>query len=118
MSKSAAQEQLRIQIQTMQNTILPNVKHLGAKNATTEQRSEVVTQRINNVLPSVNSSVAPGGTMTLSAVPTATGSNNERNVRRRVSNGVQSNSSGSAHSVCEVSSLVGMIQQNTRALLH
>jgi hypothetical protein len=56
--------------------------------------------------------------MTLSAVPTATGSNNERNVRRRVSNGVQSNSSGSAHSVCEVSSLVGMIQQNTRALLH
>ena len=41
MSKSAAQEQLRIQIQTMQNTILPNVKHLGAENATTEQRSEV-----------------------------------------------------------------------------
>jgi hypothetical protein len=101
----------------MQNTILPNVKHLGAENATTEQRSEVVTQRNNNVLPSINSRIAPGGTLTLSAIPTATGSNNERNVRRRVSNGVQNNSSGSARSVCEVSSLVEMMQQNTRELL-
>jgi hypothetical protein len=33
-SKSTAQEQLRIQIRTMQNTILPNVEPLGAENAT------------------------------------------------------------------------------------
>jgi hypothetical protein len=130
LSKSAAQEQLRIQIRTMQNTILPNVEPLGAENATTEQRSEVATQRNNNVLASVNSSVAPGGTLTLSAIPTATarnnernaiptaiGSNNERSVRRRVSSGERRNNSGSARSVCEVSSLVEMMQQNTRALL-
>jgi hypothetical protein len=114
----------------MQNTILPNVEPLGAEYATTEQHSEVATQGNNNVLPSVNSSTAPGGTLTLSAIPTATGrnnernaiptaigSNNERNVRRRVSSGEQRNNSGSARSVCEVSSLVEMMQQNTRALL-
>jgi len=78
----------------MQNTILPNVEPLGAEYATTEQRSEVATQGNDNVLPSVNSSVAPGGTLTLSAIPTAIGSNNERNVRRRVSSGEQRNNSG------------------------
>jgi len=51
-SKSAAQEQLRIQIQTMQNTILPNVKHLGAENATTEQRSEVDWSKLYTLISS------------------------------------------------------------------
>jgi hypothetical protein len=116
-SKSAQQEQLRVQIRTMQNTILPPPEPLGAEDAATEIRTEVAPTRNNN-LPSVNSSVAPGGTLTL--VPVSTNSNNinERHVRRRVSNPASvGNGNGAARSFGDISSLMELMNNNTRAIL-
>ncbi len=48
----------------MQNTILPQLEPLGAEGLAIELRTEVATARTNNI-PSVNSSVAAGGTLTL-----------------------------------------------------
>ena len=116
-SKSAVQEQVRMQVRTMQNTILPPPEPLGPENSSAELRSEVASSKSNSI-PSVNTSVAPGGTLTLVPVSTSTNNNNERNVRRRVSNTPSSTSlSGPAHSIGDLSSLVEMIRQNTKVML-
>ena len=52
LSKSANQEQVRLQIRTMQNTILPPPEPLGAEDAVMELPTEVASGRTNN-LPSV-----------------------------------------------------------------
>jgi hypothetical protein len=116
-SKSAQQEQARIQIRTMQNTILPPPEPLGAEDTATELRSEVSTGRTSN-LPSVNSSVVAGGTLTLVPVSTSNNNNNERHVRRRVSNPASiSNGSGAGRSFGDISSLMEMMNNNTKAML-
>jgi len=115
LSKSASQEQVRLQIRTMHNTILPPPEPLGAEDAVTELRSEVGSGRNNNA-PSVNSSIASGGTLTLIPVSTST-SNNDRNVRRRVANVPSNNNiNGAARSIGDISSIVEMMNQNTRAM--
>ena len=76
-SKSAQQEQLRMQIRTMQNTILPPPEPLDAEDATTELWTEVAQEKNNN-LPSVNSRVVAGGTLTLVPVSATNNNNNER----------------------------------------
>jgi hypothetical protein len=99
----------------MQNTILPPPEPLGAKDATTELQSEVGSGRNSN-LPSVNSSIASGGTLMLIPVSSAT-SNNDRNVRCRVSNVPSNNNVNCAtHSFGDISSLVEMMNQNTRVM--
>jgi hypothetical protein len=116
-SKSAQQEQLRMQIWTMQNTILPPPEPLGAEDAATEIRTEVAPARNNN-LPSVNSSVAPGGTLTLMPVSKNSNNNNEQHVRRRVSNPASvGNGNGAARSFGDISSLMELMNNNTRAIL-
>jgi hypothetical protein len=116
-SKSAQQEQLRVQIRTMQNTILPPPEPLGAEDATTELRTEVAQVKNNN-LPSVNSSVVTGGTLTLVPVTTTNNNNNERHVRRRVSNPASINNGNVAsRSFGDISSLMEMMNNNTKAIL-
>ncbi len=117
-SKSAQQEQLRMQIRTMQNTILPPPEPLGAEDGATELRTEVAPVRNNNNLPSVNSSVVAGGTLTLVPVSTNNNNNNERHVRRRVSNPASiSNGSVAGRSFGDISSLMEMMNNNTKAIL-
>jgi hypothetical protein len=116
-SKSAQQEQLHVQIRTMQNTILPPPEPLGAEDATTELRTEVAPVRNNN-LPSVNSSLASGGTLTLVPVSTSNNNNNKCNVRRRVSNPAPvRNANVSSRSFGDVASLMEMMNNNTKAIL-
>ncbi len=107
-SKSVQQEQVRVQIRTMQNTILPLPEPLGAENAVVELRTEVASSRTTTV-PSVNSSVAAGGTLTLIPVSTSNNNNNnnnERSVRRRISNVASGNiRSGAGRSFGDISSL-------------
>ena len=115
-SKSANQEQVRLQIRTMQNTILPPPEPLGAEDSVAELPTEVSGGRTNNH-PSGNSSVAPGGTLTLIPVSTAN-NNNDRNVRRRVSTTPANNNvNGVARSVGDISALMEMMTQNTRVML-
>ncbi len=122
-SKSVQQEQVRVQIRTMQNTILPPPEPLGAENAVAELRTEVASSRTTTV-PSVNSSVAAGSTLTLIPVSTSNNNNNnnnnnnERSVRHRVSNVASGNiGSGAGHSFGDISSLLEMMNNNTRAIL-
>ncbi len=116
-SKSATQEQVRLQIRTMQNTILPPPEPLGAEDSVTELPTEVANGRTNNLL-SVNSSAAPGGTLTMIPISTATNNNNDRNVRCRVSTTPANNSvNGAACAVGDISSLVELVMQNTRVML-
>jgi hypothetical protein len=107
-----------MQIRTMQNTILPPPEPLGAEDGATELRTEVAPVRNNNNLPSVNSSVVAGGTLTLVPVSTNSNNNNERHVRRRVSNPASvGNGNGAARSFGDISALVDVMNQNTRAIL-
>jgi hypothetical protein len=116
-TKSAAQEQLCVQIQMMQNTILPPPKPLGTEDATAELLSEVATVRNSN-LPLVNSSIRSGGTLILIPISTAT-SNNNRNFRHMVSNVPSTNNvNGAACSIGDILSLVEMMNQNTRVMFH
>ncbi len=116
-SKSTQQEQLRVQIRTMQNTILPPLEPLGAEDAMMELQTEVAPARNNNI-PSVNSSVAPGGSLTFVPVSSSTNNNNEHHVRRCVSNPASvSNGNGAARSIGDISSSVEMMNNNTRAIL-
>jgi hypothetical protein len=82
-ARTEAQEEARIQIRTMQRTILPPPEPLGAKDATTVLRTEQAPVRCNSHA-SLNSGVVPGGTLTVEPF-TASGINSSRNVRRRVS---------------------------------
>jgi hypothetical protein len=68
----------------MQRTILAPPEALGANGEETELRTEVAAPRHNN-LTSLNSSVAPGGTLTVEPVVDS-GTNATRNVRRRTMN--------------------------------
>ncbi len=119
-SKSAQQEQVRVQIRTMQNTILPPPEPLGADNAVTELRTEVATSRTSNV-PSINSSVAAGGTLTLIPVSTSNNNNNnnnERSVRRCVTNAASTNiGNAAARSFGDILSLLEIMNNNTKAIL-
>jgi hypothetical protein len=63
----------------MQNTILPPPEPLGAEDAVVELPTEVASRRNNNA-PSINSSVAPDGTLSLIPVSTSTNNNHDRNV--------------------------------------
>ena len=102
----------------MQSTILPPPEPLGAEDATTELHSEVSSTGRNNNYPSVSSSVVPGGTLTLVPVSTSTNNNNERHVKRRVSSmNCNNNSSKRNRSFGDISSLVEVMNQNTRAIL-
>jgi hypothetical protein len=117
LSKSASQEQVRLQIRTMQNTILPPPEPLGAEDTVTELPTELASRRNNNI-PSINSSVAPGGTLTLIPVSTSTNNNNDRNVRQRVTSiPANNNANGTARSLGDLSSLVEMMNHNTRVML-
>ncbi len=79
--------------------------------------SEVTTRR-SSTLPSVNSSVAPGGMLTLIPVLTSTNNNDERNVKCRVTKAtLTSTESGGARPFGDISSLVEVMNQNTRAIL-
>ncbi len=102
----------------MQNTILPPPEPLGAEDSAKELRTEVATTRTSNI-PSVNSSVAAGGTLTLIPVLTSNNNNNERSVRHRVTNTASNNNAGSAaaHSFGDISVLLEMMNNNTKAML-
>ena len=116
-SRTEAQEGARIQICTMQRTILPPPEPLGSENATTELRTKVAPARRNNHA-SLNSSIAPGGTLTVDPI-TASGNNSSRNVRRRISRAATTTTSGSGglrRSVSDFSSLVDLLNMNTRTL--
>jgi hypothetical protein len=67
----------------MQSTIIHPPEPLGAKDATMEQHNEVATKR-NGSIPSIKSSVAPGGTLMLTSMPISTGNNNDRNLVLRL----------------------------------
>jgi hypothetical protein len=117
-SRTEAQEAARIQIRTMQQTILPPPEPLGSENVTTELRTEVAPARRNNHA-SLNSSVAPGGTLTVEPI-TASGNNSSRNVRRRISCAATTTTSGSGglgRSISDFSSLVDLLNMNTRTLM-
>jgi len=117
-SRTEAQEAARIQIRTMQRTILPPPEPLGSENVTTELRTEVAPARRNNHA-SLNSSVAPGGTLTVEPI-TASGNNSSRNVRRRISCAATTTTSGSGglgRSISDFSSLVDLLNMNTRTLM-
>ena len=102
----------------MQSTILPPPEPLGAEDATTELCSEVSSTMRNNNHLLVNSSVVPGGTLTLVPVSTSTNNNNERHVKHRVSSmNCNNNSSKRNRSFGDISSLVEVMNQNTRAIL-
>jgi hypothetical protein len=70
-ARTEAQEESRIQIRTMQHTILPPPEPLGAEDATTVLRTEQAPVRCNNHA-SLNSSVVPGGTLMVEPI-TASG---------------------------------------------
>ncbi len=69
---------------------------------------------------SLNSSIAPGGTLTVEPI-TASGNNLSRNVRRRLSSNVAgataSGNGGLGHSMGYFSSLVDFLNLNTRTLM-
>jgi hypothetical protein len=117
-SKSAQQEQVRVQIRTKQNTILPPPEPLRAEGLATELRTEVATTRTSNI-PSINSSVAAGGTLTLIPVSSSNNNNNERSVRHRVTNAASNNNTGSAaaNSYGDISVLLEMMNNNTRVMI-
>ena len=117
-SRTEAQEAARIQIRTMQQTILPPPEPLGSENVTTELRTEVAPARRNNHA-SLNSSIAPGGTLTVEPI-TASGNNSSRNVRRRISCAATTTTSGSGglrRSISDFSSLVDLFNMNTCTLM-
>jgi hypothetical protein len=118
-SRIEAQEAARIQIRTMQRTILPPPEPLGSENATTELRTEVALARRNNHA-SLNSSIAPGGTLTVEPI-TASGNNSSRNVHRRIScaatTTTTSGSGGLGRSISDFSSLVDLLNMNTCTLM-
>lgn len=110
-----AQEAVWIQIRTMQEAILPPLQPLGSKGAITDLKSEVALVKCNNHA-SLNSSVAPGGTLTVELM---TENNSSRNVQRRVSNVAAALASGNGGLGCimgDLSSLVNLLNMNTRAL--
>jgi hypothetical protein len=117
-SRTEAQEAARIQIRTMQRSILPPPEPLGSENATTELRTEVAPVRRNNHA-SLNSSVAPGGTLTIEPI-TASGNNSSRNVHRRISCAATATASGTGglgRSISDFSSLVDLLNMNTHTLM-
>jgi hypothetical protein len=78
----------------------------------------VAPVRCNNHA-SLNSSVAPGGTLTVEPI-TASGNNSSRNVRRRISCAATATASGSGglgHSISDFSSLVDLLNMNTCTLM-
>jgi hypothetical protein len=91
---------------------------LGSENATTELRTEVAPVRRNNHA-SLNSSVAPGGMLTVEPI-TASGKNSSRNVHRTISCAATTTTSGSGglgRSISDFSSLVDLLNMNTRTLM-
>jgi len=109
-SRTERQEQARIQIRTMQRTIVPPPEALGANGEEAELQTEVAAPRRNNHT-SLNSSVAPGGTLTVEPI-TATATNATRNVRRRTMNAPSSSFTSGAFT-----SLVELLNMNTRSLM-
>jgi hypothetical protein len=70
-------------------------------------------------MPHLISSVAPGGTLTVEPI-TASGNNSSRNVRRRISCAATTTTSGSGglgRSISDFSSLVDLLNMNTRTLM-
>jgi hypothetical protein len=115
-SRTERQEQARIQIRTMQRTILALPEALGANGEETELRTEVAAPRRNN-LTSLNSSVAPGGTLTVEPV-VASGTNATRNVRRRTMNAPASSvMNGTGRSMGNFLPMVELLNMNTRSLM-
>jgi hypothetical protein len=115
-SRTERQEQARIQIRTMQRTIVPPPEALGANGEEAELQTEVAAPRRNNHT-SLNSSVAPGGTLTVEPI-TATATNATRNVRRRTMNAPSSSfTSGAGRSMNDFTSLVELLNMNTRSLM-
>ncbi len=118
-SKLAQQEQVQVQIRTMQNTILPPLEPLGAENVVAELQTEMAPSRTTNI-PPVNSGVAGGSTLTLIPVSTSKNNhnNNERSLRCYVTNAASTNTgSGAAGSFGDILSLLEMMNNNTKAML-
>jgi len=100
----------------MQRTILAPPEALGANGEETELRTEVAAPRHNN-LTSLNSSVAPGGTLTVEPVVDS-GTNATRNVRRRTMNAPASSvMNGTGRSMGNFLPMVELLNMNTRSLM-
>ncbi len=90
---------------------------LGAEDAVLELPTEVASVRNNNA-PSINSSVAPGGTLSLIPVSTSTNNNNDRNIQRRVSTAPANNNvNGAVRALGDISFLMVIMNCNTRVIL-